>query len=89
MHRFLCFKNDSSLGREICNQNDSYPINHKHASVSRDKMGDFRKNFLNYINNILYEQEINRRQIDVVALAKNDQTYSHDLKVVDAKGCTF
>lgn len=55
MHRFLCFKNDSSLGREICNQNDSYPINHKHASVSRDKMGDFRKNFLNYINNILYE----------------------------------
>lgn len=49
MHRFLCFRNDSYHGREICNQNDSYHINHMHASVSRDKMGDFRKNFLNYI----------------------------------------
>lgn len=28
MHRFLFFKNDSYLGREICNQNDSHHINY-------------------------------------------------------------
>lgn len=79
-------KKDSYPNREVCNQNDSHHINHLQEFVSRDKMGDFRKNFLNYINNTLYEQEINRRQIDVVALAKNDETCSYNLRVVYAKG---
>lgn len=44
-------KYDSDFSSGICNWNDSHPINHMHVSASRDKMGDFRKTFSNYINN--------------------------------------